>query len=434
MDSKRKRDRVDGASLLLSSSSSRCVDCQNDGVGSINASVIANADVNPPFTVLLCYLYTTVEEPSALGTWFEGVASTLGLTGRVLVANEGINANLASKGSEGITKLKEQMEVHDILGGGKIDYKLDVVRQQPFPDLAVKIVKEIVATGGAMPFSLLSEHQLGGKHLSPEEFHRVIQDHTESSQERKKEDLVVIDVRNRKEIEFGHFTGAINSNTKMFSEWADHFAAPRIEELKTKKVLMYCTGGVRCEKASAFLRSRGVEDVSQLSGGIHRYLEKYGSEGYFRGSNFVFDSRGLQKPDGAAVIAKCYSCGVLDETMSSDRVCAVCRDQIIVCDGCRQQKRGVYFCGVHADLEGIYSPFLETKSLEALSAEKSALEALCAPGGKYGTRENRCRRKTLRKQLGRLNERIEQLKAGSASVSEDPLMRARCRSSGRPSA
>ena len=325
-----------------------------------------------------------------------------------------------------------KFEGHELLGGGKIDYKLDVVNQQPFPDLAVKIVKEIVATGNSMPFELLSKHKLGGKHLSPEEFHSVIAEHYEAENETKKEKLVVIDVRNRKEIEFGHFVNATNSNTKMFSEWAEHFATPRIEELKEKKVLMYCTGGVRCEKASAFLRSRGVKDVNQLSGGIHRYLEKYGSDGYFKGSNFVFDSRGLQRPKGASVVAKCYGCGVNDETMSSDRVCAVCRDSIIVCDGCRKQKQGVYFCSVHADLEGVYTPFLETRTLPELTAERSALEALCAPNGKYGGKEFRCRRKTLRKQIARLADRIEAIKTKAATISEDDVLKMRCRSCGRP--
>lgn len=129
----------------------------------------------------------------------------------------------------------------------------------------------------------------------------------------------------------------------------------------------YCTGGVRCEKASAYLRSRGVTDVSQLSGGIHRYLEKYGSEGEFLGSNMVFDGRGLQRPPGAAVIARCYCCGTGNEQMSSDRVCAVCRDSVVVCDPCRVERASVYFCDVHAALEGTYFPFLEGFSRDEVS-------------------------------------------------------------------
>jgi len=400
----------------------------NAGVG---VSTSCSCD-EKTFTVLLCYLYTTVDDPEGLKEWFEKTAASLNLTGRVLVANEGINANLASS-EDGIAKLKELLEAHEILGGGKVDYKLDVVQQRPFPDLAVKLVKEIVATGGTMPFELLSEQNLGGAHLSPEEFHGVIDSHV-NGKETGGKDLVVIDVRNRKEIEFGHFVNATNSNTKMFSEWAEHFALPRIDELKEKKVLMYCTGGVRCEKASAFLRSKGVADVSQLSGGIHRYLEKYGSKGHFVGSNFVFDSRGLQRPEGAAVIAKCYSCNAPEETMSSDRACAVCRDSIIICDGCRKNKLGVYFCSVHMDLAGKYSPFLETRTMSELEAEKAALEALVAPGGKYSTKSQRTRRKTLRKQIGRITNRMQQLESNTATVSQDPTMRARCRSCGKPSA
>ena len=135
----------------------------------------------------------------------------------------------------------------------------------------------------------------------------------------------------------------------MFSEWLEKFAEANLDTLRQSKVLMYCTGGVRCELASAYLKSRGCTDVSQLQGGIFRYLERYGSNGFFKGSNFVFDARGLQTPAGAVPTSKC-ECGTPSADLSSDRVCAVCRDAVIVCDGCRLQHLGVYFCSVHKTL------------------------------------------------------------------------------------
>ena len=199
--------------------------------------------------------------------------------------------------------------------------QLDTSEQRPFPDFAVKVVPEIVSTGHEIPVELLTEEALHGNHLSAEEFHEVLEGYLspESNDENTTKPLVLLDVRNRKEIEFGKFQTAVSPDTKMFSEWPS-YARKNVDKMKRSKVLMYCTGGVRCEKASAYLKKLGVEDVSQLSGGIHRYIETYGADGYFKGSNFVFDSRGLQQPDGAETLSRCFNCHDKNEALSSDRV------------------------------------------------------------------------------------------------------------------
>ena len=186
----------------------------------------------------------------------------------------------------------------------------------------MKIVPEIVSTGHEIPVELLTQEGLQGEHLSPQEFHNVLDQYLSpvgAKAQPPQKPLVLLDVRNRKEIEFGKFESAISPDTKMFSEWPS-YARRNIDKMKDAKVLMYCTGGVRCEKASAYLKKLGVEDVSQLSGGIHRYLESYGSRGFFKGSNFVFDSRGLQHPDGAEKLSRCFNCGEKNDALSSDRV------------------------------------------------------------------------------------------------------------------
>ena len=195
--------------------------------------------------------------------------------------------------------------------------------------------------------------------------------------------------------------------------------------------------------------------MSQLSGGIHRYLERYGSEGFFKGSNFVFDARGLQKPQGAAIHGRCFSCNSATEAMSSDRVCAVCRDQVLQCDSCRQRLRGVYFCRDHSHFEGKFFPFLEHFPVSQLRAQQAALKAMAAPGGCLHTQ--RRRRRALNKQLKRIQNRIDVLttrtggggdggdgggdgggggdKASSCSVVSDRDVKStgdgRCRSCGR---
>eukprot|EP00854_Cymbomonas_tetramitiformis_P019440 gene19440-23243_t len=105
--------------------------------------------------------------------------------------------------------------------------------------------------------------------------------------------LVVVDVRNQYEYDVGHFKGAVSPGMRHTAQW-QQFVGNNLDSgcaLRGKKVLLYCTGGIRCEKASAYLKASGCEDVSQLSGGIHRYLEEFGEHGLFQGKNFVFDKR-----------------------------------------------------------------------------------------------------------------------------------------------
>ena len=231
------------------------------------ASASATADKTGKLTILLCYLYKQIDDTIQLQKWFQDHCSSDGITGRVLVSIEGINVNLA--GSPGaIDRLCSDMDSHPVIGGGVIDYKLDDTDlNSPFPDLAVKLSKEVVATGGSMSFELLNKSGAGGgKHLSPSAFHAVLESYNRAGADNSNTNissscepvkpLVLVDVRNRKEIEFGTFEGAVSSDTKIFSEWTRLFALPRIEELKKKKVLMFCTGGVRCEKASAFLKHK----------------------------------------------------------------------------------------------------------------------------------------------------------------------------------
>ena len=153
----------------------------------------------------------------------------------------------------------------------------------PFPDLNIKLVKEIINTGGK--FSSIDIEDTNKGHLTPEEWHKEmlqIQNKLENDHVQKNE-TILIDCRNHKEYEIGHFSSALDPNTKTFEQF------PRwVQENKTaldgKKILMYCTGGIRCEKASAFIRKEtDALSVQHLKGGIHKYLDKFGSDGTFKG-------------------------------------------------------------------------------------------------------------------------------------------------------
>ena len=117
--------------------------------------------------------------------------------------------------------------------------------------------------------------------------------------------------------------------------------------------MMYCTGGIRCEKASAMLQKRGVTDVSQLQGGIHRYLETFGQDGYFCGKNFVFDQRVALAPNGSSttsdnskIVGRCVECNCNYDQLSGAVLCSVCRDLVLVCTKCQSNLRE-YHCQLH---------------------------------------------------------------------------------------
>ena len=149
-------------------------------------------------------------------------------------------------------------------------------------------MKELISTGGK--FSSIPTSETGQGYLSPEEFHQALVG--------RGEDTVVIDCRNHKEVMIGHFEGAVDPNTRTWAEWPSYVEGA-LEQLKGKQVLMYCTGGIRCEKASAFVRQKlreagdpaAADGVRHLRGGIHKYLEAYPDGGMFMGKNFVFDNR-----------------------------------------------------------------------------------------------------------------------------------------------
>jgi UPF0176 protein len=388
--------------------------------------------------VLLFYKYVDLgDEVEAHAAWLETLCGELRLTGRALIAPEGINSNLAGDCAS-VDAFIAAMETRgggDLFGG--IDWKREQIAadaQKPFPDLAVKRVEEIISTvspRGKIPASLLAAG-LGGVHLSPEDFHAELDCYLAAPEgSEAQRNTVLIDVRNRKEFNLGHFKGAVDPDTKNFTQFAPRYVDPRLDELRGKKILMYCTGGIRCEKASAYLRSQGCDDVSQLSGGIQRYLERYGTGGHFEGNNFVFDARGQQRLPGAAVVGRCVGCGAGEDRQSGDRVCAVCRDAVLVCDGCRRALRGVYFCRDHSYLaHGAYEPFLARFAADELRRQLARLQALMAAGGAVAGKANKNRRRAVLKQARRVEVRVAAVEGGEAVDGDAPV---RCRSCGRPS-
>jgi UPF0176 protein len=222
------------------------------------------------YPVILFYKYVAIAEPAEFAAAQRSCCSALGLKGRVLIAAEGINGTLAGPRDaidRYVAVLREDGRFADI------EIKVSAGDGQTFPKLVVKVRPEIV-TLGAGP---ISPHR--HNHLSPAEWKRTLEEEP---------DVVLLDVRNRYESTAGKFANAVACDIEHFRELPTY--VERLAALKDRKILMYCTGGIRCEKASALFQSKGFTNLYQLHGGIVSYQEQFGNE-HWLGECFVFDQR-----------------------------------------------------------------------------------------------------------------------------------------------
>ncbi|UFA49797.1 oxygen-dependent tRNA uridine(34) hydroxylase TrhO [Deinococcus radiophilus] len=243
------------------------------------------------WVVAALYQFRAVPDAPALHAELKRLCTTLGLCGTLIVAPEGLNGTVAGS-RDAITALHTQLLT---LGFDRMEYKESRAPAQPFKRMKVRLKKEIVTLGVEV-----QPRELVGHYLDPEAWNDLLDD----------PDVVVIDTRNRYEHQAGTFEGALDPQTDSFREfpqWLDEHA----DQLKGKKVAMFCTGGIRCEKSTSLLLQRGYQDVFHLQGGILRYLEAMPVErSRWQGECFVFDERvtvghGLQ-PGQAEM---CWSCG-----------------------------------------------------------------------------------------------------------------------------
>lgn len=235
----------------------------------------------PAVCVAALYQFTRFEDCAALRAPLLALCKAHGIGGTLLLAAEGINGTIA--GSEaGIARVLEHIRA--LPGCAELDVKLSGAAEMPFHRLKVRLKREIVTMGQPDIDPLASV----GTYVEPQDWNALILD----------PDTIVIDTRNDYEVAVGTFTGAIDPQTRSFGEFPDWFRSQRERLLaatasgKPPKVAMFCTGGIRCEKSTAFLKGEGVEDVFHLKGGILRYLETMPPEqSLWQGECFVFDQR-----------------------------------------------------------------------------------------------------------------------------------------------
>ena len=226
------------------------------------------------FTVAALYRFAPCDDPAALRAPLLDLCAAQGVKGTLLLAREGVNGTIAGS-AEGIAAVVAHIRA--LPGCAELDVKYSSAAAMPFQRLKVRLKKEIVT----MKVPGVDPAREVGAYVAPADWNAVIDD----------PDTIVIDTRNDFEVGYGSFAGAVNPQTKSFGDfpgwWRDHAA-----DLAGKRVAMFCTGGIRCEKSTAFLKSEGVADVVHLKGGILAYLEQIPeADSRWQGSCFVFDER-----------------------------------------------------------------------------------------------------------------------------------------------
>lgn len=235
---------------------------------------MASSPQTQPFTVAALYRFCRLDRFESLRAPLAAFCCGRGIKGTLLLAREGINGTVAGRDQD-IAALMGWLEAVPDLAG--VDVKYSMAAAMPFHRMKVKLKREIVTMG----VDWVDPLENAGTYVEPSDWNALIAD----------PDTVVIDTRNDYEVRIGTFAGAIDPDTRTFSEFPAWVASHRAE-LEGRKVAMFCTGGIRCEKATAYVRSLGIEDVYHLKGGILKYLEEVPSkESLWQGECFVFDER-----------------------------------------------------------------------------------------------------------------------------------------------
>jgi UPF0176 protein len=292
------------------------------------------------------YAYAQIENPTQFRNELFLAWNPLEVLGRIYVAHEGINAQL-SLPADHFYEFKETIEQYDFMKGIRLNVAVEH-DDHSFLKLTIKVRDKIVADG-------LNDDNFDatniGIHLKAKEFNELLED----------PDTIVVDMRNHYESEIGHFIKAIKPDVDTFRESLPIIEQQLAGHKSDKKLLMYCTGGIRCEKASAYFKHKGFENVYQLEGGIIEYTRQVKAEGLqskFIGKNFVFDHR-LGERITDDIVSQCHQCGKACDEHTN---CANegCHLLFIQCSECASQMDGC--CSVEC-LEIIHMPEVQQKEI-----------------------------------------------------------------------
>ena len=263
-------------------------------------------------TISAFYKFVVIDDPSGLKETLAARGCALGLRGTILIAHEGINATISGTSdamTEFLAALRSDPRFQNLVS------KESLNPEHPFRRFKVKVRPEIVTFGQPD----LDPATNAGTYVKPEDWNALIQDPS----------VVVVDTRNFYEFGIGTFEGAIDPQTETFRDFPN-FVSKALDPARDRKLAMFCTGGIRCEKATAYLRSQGFADVYHLEGGILKYLEVVPKEqSLWRGECFIFDERiALEHGVTPGDYGQCPRCGYPvrrdAEAGAADRLCPAC--------------------------------------------------------------------------------------------------------------
>jgi UPF0176 protein len=284
--------------------------------------------INKPYRVLLYYKFVKIDDPETFAKEHLKFCKSLGLKGRILVAEEGLNGTVSGTVEETqayIDALHSDERFSDMV------FKIDETEKISFKKMYVRHRDSIITL---LPEDDVNPNDIVGTYLKPEEWYEMLQ----------RDDVIIVDGRNGYEYDIGHFRGAIKAevdNFKQFPEWIEN----NLSDKKDKKILTYCTGGIRCEKLTGVFLNQGFREVYHLEGGIVTYGKDPKVQGkLFDGKCYVFDERisvPINQTDESVIISTCKHCGELSDryiNCTNDD----CHHQHICCEECERKYGG--FC------------------------------------------------------------------------------------------
>ena len=253
------------------------------------------SEATPKYLTAALYKFVSLPNYTDLQANIHAACTTHHIKGTILLASEGINGTIAGL-PENIHKVLQFLRTDAVFEGkfANLEHKESYADEHPFYRMKVKLKKEIVTLGIEV-----NPRETVGTYVKPDDWNALIND----------PDVIVLDTRNDYEVHIGTFKGAVNPETTTFREFPE-YVAQNLDKTKHKKVAMFCTGGIRCEKASSYMLEQGFDEVYHLQGGILKYLETVDEkDSLWQGECFVFDQRVAVK-HGLAVgeFDQCYAC------------------------------------------------------------------------------------------------------------------------------
>lgn len=275
--------------------------------------------------ILLYYKFTPIADPTAVMLWQRDLGESLGLRGRILISEHGINGTVGGN----IDDCKRYIrKTRDYPGFHDMEFKWSEGGAEDFPKLSVKVRDEIVAFGAPGEIKVDENGVVGGGvHLKPEEVNELV--------DARGDEVVFFDGRNAMEAQIGKFRDAVVPEVDTTHDFIAEIESGKYDDLKDKPVVTYCTGGIRCEVLSSLMINRGFKEVYQLDGGIVRYGEKFGNRGLWEGSLYVFDKRmHLEFGEDHKQLGHCVRCGGASNKFEHCVNEDTCRELVLMCPDC----------------------------------------------------------------------------------------------------